>query len=783
MLDAVPTSSNGVPTSGKKPARLMQFVNKEHKRLMEVDWEDNRKLADSVAFDELSDPVMFRDRHQYDAYLEDTLRPTRVAHANYSRTFQDRTVIPTMFEPLGSPADWTAHTPHIQNVLERNSTAVKKIDHLSSSANPAALHKLICAKQQQLNSRGFLPSHGKEEHTRAILRRIRAGSTANRTNPIKTEINNSTVETNEHHSEKKDDDDVSSELQETHYDAGLEYITTLMKTDPAKRRILESTQPPEALGPSLELLSALTAGTTTTKLQRTRKTGSLFEHDGGHDSPDDIHEEGEFRGRRSSRIDGTHGHSSQGSRRAKQANNVPLPPPVMDISDLWVIVGACVFTHALQANGMQVPQRSGSTLAVSALVSHRLALSHNTVSTFKNEQTKSLRKCPKYLLSKALGLEMESAEIVESEESDGSNPVSPLRPRVKTKSRLKTANSKKDEGRGALVVQLFGLELSQMAPHEGTILDYATAFAHLLCEGTTVQLTPEELIIQIESVREREKHCHPGEVYTIATKTLRAKVRSAAKKAPENFPKLLTEMNLHKLPSEDTRLTFNSFWIALFGVQTNRILRRVALRLERELRGGEDIKKRSTTAKELSPESLTELYEIFKLHAKSAGVLTMTQFRDLVPSSSMRPDEVDTVFEGVSTGGLMSFAQFIELLKSSYAPFNTERSEARRKGKGVDEKVPALAQQLRRTQVCSISSRVLKLDRRRKVGVLGDRIGKLRDLQREQPLPDQESYDSEVGMTFKEVLRKAMQNHNAEHSAGGAQPSQPLAPGAEGGSS
>ena len=205
----------------------------------------------AMGMDEISDPTNFANRYDYEAYLSGFLNCTQETHESerelYVQQLEKRKLIKNM-----SPMEWTRHSEVVLVPLRYNATVghTKKLDRLDKS-------NVIFDSNGKLIQQKKLRPIKRTREISPIGSNTSSVKNMKTKNSLKIEHNDQT--TTSQRSGSSTPFDESSELN-TLYGVGLEYISLLLKSDPVKKRMIESLQPPEDLTKSLELLEVLTSG-------------------------------------------------------------------------------------------------------------------------------------------------------------------------------------------------------------------------------------------------------------------------------------------------------------------------------------------------------------------------------------------------------------------------------------------------------------------------------------------------------------------------------------------
>eukprot|EP00754_Rhynchopus_humris_P045774 Rhum_TRINITY_DN5260_c0_g1::Rhum_TRINITY_DN5260_c0_g1_i1::g.16940::m.16940 len=166
------------PPPSHRPSRLKAIVRSEALKIKELNWEANRSLADSIAFDEMNDLAMFRGRPAYDAYVARTLRPTQQMHETYSRQFCADTVAEVTYVKPRPPREWTGHCDRIAALIKQASVRTRTLDHISAGADVPALERAVRMRTRQLGAAATSSSSSRQRQRLAPLAAAAAPPTA-----------------------------------------------------------------------------------------------------------------------------------------------------------------------------------------------------------------------------------------------------------------------------------------------------------------------------------------------------------------------------------------------------------------------------------------------------------------------------------------------------------------------------------------------------------------------------------------------------------------------------
>ena len=799
-----------------RPSRLKAIVRSEALKIKELNWEANRNLADSIAFDEMNDLAMFRGRPAYDAYVACTLRPTQQMHETYSRQFCADTVAEVTYVKRRPPREWTGHCDHIAALIKQASVKNRTLDHISAGADVPALERAVCTRTRQLGA-GAAPSRHRQRLAPLPAAAGAAAAAAAVSPPppaalqLQQTVSSSppappapppppppTVPAGDESSGSVDMEPpppqpysggsaasaeaaaeaaaaAAATAKQGCYNAGVEYVQALMKLDAAKKVVVETLKPPEDLPSSLELLAALTAGRLPWRpdrhiqllVPRNAETASRFppQQQPQQQQPSS---------------------TNVACRVAAAAGASPFADVLAAAAAAAAVVVVTAATAAADADELAAGLEGGSGGGLPCLAAAASSLSFCQP---VDEAAESVVSAGSSGESQTESVAAAAAAASEA----AADAAAPAAAAAAAATATQQQQQQQAQPENALI-RAFGEDLSLTEVKEDLVYGYLFAYAQLL--GAPTQFTTAEAQGYLSSTE-------TGDVPTVAVKTLKVKVRAATRRRPDLFPKHLTEMNLLKLVG--ATLSFHQLMAALFTTHvTGRLMRRMRARVDkrsRELAGVEKVE----ASEALSDVHRAEIAEIFHLHSQGSGAMSRKQFRELSPS--IQHEEADHVFDAFcSFGGggcdgdalpspsppqphaqqSMTLPQFVELMRPCYPPLcNNERGggggggggvagggvAVRRRGRGVDDRVSELAASLRRTRVHfmhpassqALLPRAAAAAKQRRIGCLNERVTQLKDLQREQSQQQyQQGLESEMAdckASFKQRLHVAMQQY------------------------
>eukprot|EP01063_Lacrimia_lanifica_P011815 TRINITY_DN18501_c0_g1_i1.p1 TRINITY_DN18501_c0_g1~~TRINITY_DN18501_c0_g1_i1.p1 ORF type:complete len:761 (+),score=242.63 TRINITY_DN18501_c0_g1_i1:62-2344(+) len=751
-------------------AAVVQLATEEN-----FDWEANRQKARGVAFDELSDQTSFVGRVDYDSYLSQILKVSEEELEERKVGYAAEYLPPNVFVKPEKAASWTKHPGHVQSALHHTKSTKRacRAGRLPLNVHPWDLYRKVCQENTTSPAIGSLVAPYKRGSPRRLppLDGEDGGAaspggassggklTARPSGASKASLSLKATgkgggkrrrSSNQSKGTKGGGARDAAALrnpEEEQFDVGREYIGQLMRTDPAKRKLLETVRPPEDLVSSLEMLEALISGPLpwrpqrkpTLKTKRSKREARLAAPDAAPDaSPQPTPQQPPMRGaakgpeQRGSlsparTVDFTQ--TPARSRRESAALSVCSSGTEDAGSVCSLRQGATPFpTRSLKmvnapaqapcvrkdGDGAEVPPaeaavapRDGesTTVPLAPSVSSRRGVAASSRGSM----------CPP---SESLSVNAESTTGVRKTSNASNNG---MRSKITTAELLGRARN--NPFFAFMAVNPATMELS-----ETLLNDLVVGFSQYQNDDADEPMTPLGAGADPTSAKNKLRYTEQeSEAPVVSQVEFRKILRIVAKRDADAFPKSFVQQNLKKLAAlRKETCTVQDFCCCFFPPpEVKSCFRRLISKWQKDVRRDQ---RRAATRATLSDEHQQEIRDIFALHAladRSDGkhrpsdptlTLSRPQFRAMV--ASMHPDEIDMVYSSVAGTGAMTLTQFTEIMQRSYPPFAHTATgggfmtRAPNANYAVDEKVLRLAKELRNTKTHYPTASIKKLSKK-----------------------------------------------------------------------